>query len=126
MNLHSYKLTLPLRLHSLNVYISACRSKPTIGAKMKKDDQSSVEWFIRSQLRGVRIKHPVRMSYKWYEPNRKRDLDNVSSYGRKVIQDALVEVGVLKDDSWKQVTGFSDEFFVDKKTPRIEIEIEVV
>ena len=66
------------------------------------------------------------MSYRWYEPNKRRDLDNVSSYGRKVIQDALVEVGVLKDDSWKQITGFTDAFYVDKKNPRIEVEIEVV
>ena len=126
MSLRSYKLTLPLRLHSLNEYISACRRKPVIGARMKKDDQLSVEWYIRSQLRGVHIKRSVRMSYRWYEPNKRRDLDNVSSYGRKVIQDALVEVGVLKDDSWKQITGFTDAFYVDKKNPRIEVEIEVV
>ncbi len=126
MNCLSYKLNLPIRLHSLNEYIGACRRKPVVGARIKRDDQAAVEWYIKSQLRGVHIKHPVRMHYTWYEPNRRRDLDNVSSYGRKIIQDALVEVGVLKDDGWKQVTGFTDEFFVDKKNPRIEVEIEVV
>lgn len=122
----SYNLSLPLRLHSLNEYIAACRRKPVIGAHMKRDDQNAVEWYIRSQLRGVHIKAPVRMRYTWYEANRRRDLDNVSSYGRKVIQDALVECQVIKDDSWKQVIGFSDDFKVDKKQPRIEVEIEVV
>lgn len=91
---------------------------------MKKGDQSIVEWHIRSQLRGIRIGHPVKMVYAWYEPNRKRDLDNISSYGRKVIQDALVQCQVIKDDSWKQVTGFEDRFFVDRKRPRIEVIIE--
>ncbi len=119
-----YKLILPLRLHSLNEYIAACRRHPQQGANMKKNDQFSVEWFIRAQLRGVRIHKPVSMRYRWYEPNRKRDLDNVSSYGRKVIQDGLVKTGVIKDDSWKQVIGFSDEFYVDKKQPRIEVEIK--
>lgn len=125
MKCHSYKLNLPLRLHSLNEYITANRKKPIIGANMKRDDQAAVEWYIRSQLRGIHIKHPVRMHYAWYEPNKRRDLDNVSSYGRKIIQDALVSTGVLKDDSWKQITGFTDAFFVDRKTPHIEVEIEV-
>lgn len=117
------RLVIPGKLHSLNEYISACRRNPHVGAKMKKDDQTQVEWFIRSQLRGVRFKTPVRMDYTWFEKNKKRDLDNVSSYGRKVIQDALVHCGVITDDSWKQVTGFSDRFYVDRLEPRIEVEI---
>lgn len=118
-----HKLIYPGKLHSLNEYVAACRRNPYTGARMKKEDQNRVEWFIRSQLRGIRIKNPVRMKYTWYEANKKRDLDNVSSYGRKVIQDALVHCGVIHDDSWKQVTGFSDRFFVDRKEPRIEVEI---
>lgn len=122
----SYKLVIPGRLHSLNEYIGACRRNPHQGASMKREDQQSIEWLIRSQLRGIRLDKPVRMSYRWYEPNQKRDLDNVSSYGRKVIQDALVSCRVLTDDSWKQVTGFSDTFEVDRKNPRIEVVIYLV
>ena len=118
-----YDLILPLKLHSLNEYIGACRRNAYQGAHMKRKDQTSIEWYIRSQLKGIRLKKPVRMVYRWYEPNRKRDLDNVSGYGRKVIQDALVNCRVIENDSWKQVIGFSDEFYVDKKAPRIELEI---
>lgn len=64
------------------------------------------------------------MRYKWFEKNRRRDLDNVSSFGRKVIQDALVQAHTLKNDGWNEITGFSDEFFVDAHNPRIEVEIE--
>ena len=64
------------------------------------------------------------LHFSWYEPNRKRDLDNISSFGRKVIQDALVDCGVLKNDGWKYVKGFIDEFYVDREHPRIEVEIE--
>ena len=116
-----YKLILPMKLHSLNEYIDACRRNHYAGAKMKRSDQHSVEWCIRSQLKGLKIKYPVRMAYRWYEPNRKRDLDNISSYGRKVIQDALVACRVLEDDSWKQVKGFTDYFDIDSKNPRIEV-----
>lgn len=90
---------------------------------MKRGDQKAVEWFIRSQLRGVRIRKPVRMIYRWYEPNRKRDLDNISSYGRKIIQDAMVNCRVIENDGWENIIGFEDRFFVDKREPRIEVEI---
>ena len=57
----------------------------------------------------------------WYEKNKKRDLDNISSFGRKVIQDALVDNGTLKNDGWENVVGFSDTFYIDKDNPRIEV-----
>lgn len=93
---------------------------------MKRGDQKMIEWEIRSQLRGVRFHGPVRMVYSWYEPNKKRDLDNISSYGRKVIQDALVACRVIENDGWEKVAGFEDMFFVDKKNPRVEVEIREV
>ena len=43
-----------------------------------------------------------------------------------MIQDALVHTNVLKNDGWKEITGFRDEFHVDSNNPRIEVEIEVV
>ena len=121
-----YRLVIPTKLHSLNEYIGACRRNQYAGAKMKRQDQELVEWHIRSQLRGVRITSPVRLTFRWYESSRKRDLDNISSFGRKVIQDALVKTRVLENDGWKNITGFSDEFFVDKKKPRIEVLIKEV
>lgn len=121
-----YKLVIPEKLHSLNQYIEACRKNAYLGAKMKKKDQELVEWYIRSQLRGVRIKRPVRMNYIWYESSRKRDLDNISGYGRKICQDAMVNCRTIINDGWQYVVGFSDEFYVDKKNPRIEIIIEEV
>ena len=51
-------------------------------------------------------------------------MDNISSFGRKVIQDALVTSKVLKNDGWDEIKGYSDEFYVDSKHPRIEVLIE--
>lgn len=117
------KFCIPDRLSGLNEYIEACRRNPHAGAKMKERDQDFISWHIRQELKRVAVKCPVRMVYRWYEKDRRRDLDNVSSYGRKVIQDALVETGILQNDGWKQITGFTDEFYVDKKYPRIEVEL---
>ena len=81
---------------------------------------------VYEQLGRLRIRNPVRMRYRWYEKDRRRDRDNISSFGRKVIQDALVQAHILQNDGWNEIIEFSDEFYVDKKNPRIEVEIEEV
>lgn len=93
---------------------------------MKADNGNIVAVAIRQCLRGVRIEKPVFMEYTWIEPSRRRDKDNISSFGRKVIQDALVQCGVLQDDGWKYVVGFSDRFEVDRENPRIEVLIKEI
>ena len=118
------KLIIPETLHNLNDLISAERTNRYIAAKMKKEDETLVLWAAKGCLRGWKAKAPVVMHYKWYEKNQRRDKDNISSYGRKIIQDALVKGGYLENDGWKQIISFDDEFFVDKKTPRVEVWIE--
>lgn len=121
-----YLLTIPGTLPNLNDYIAAERANRHKGAKMKADSGNIVAVAIRQCLRGVRIESPVFMEYAWIEPSRRRDKDNISSFGRKVIQDALVSTGVLKDDGWKHVVGFSDRFEVDRENPRIEVLIKEI
>jgi len=117
------KLVIPGILPGLNEYIEAERTHRQKGAAMKRKAQRIVELCAKTQLRKFHPTGPVWMKYIWYEPNKRRDKDNISSFGRKVIQDALVKVGVLENDGWAYVDGFSDRFKVDKKNPRIEIEI---
>ncbi|RGH21218.1 RusA family crossover junction endodeoxyribonuclease [Anaerostipes sp. AF04-45] len=116
-----YKFVILGRLDGLNDYTAANRTNPYKGGKMKRQNEETVIWAIRQQLRGLHIKNPVKIRFRWYEKNRRRDHDNVSSFGRKVIQDALVKCNVLEDDGWNYVTGFTDEFFHDKENPRIEV-----
>lgn len=117
------KLVIPGQLPGLNEYIAAERTNKHLGAKLKRDAQWIVEACAKKQLRGFRPVCPVRMKYTWYERNRRRDKDNISSFGRKVIQDGLVKAGILENDGWAQIAGFSDDFLVDAKRPRVEIEI---
>ena len=118
-----YTLIIAGRLDNMNDYTSACRTNQYKGAKLKQKNENVVKQAIYEQLGRLRIKNPVRMLYRWYEPNKRRDLDNISAFGRKVIQDALVDTRVLQDDGWRYVKGFQDEFYVDKGNPRIEVEI---
>lgn len=71
----------------------------------------------------AKIKQPVKIAFRWYEKNSRRDMDNIA-FAKKFILDALVKKGVLQDDGWKWVKGFTDEFFIDKKNPRIEVELK--
>lgn len=63
--------------------------------------------------------------YHWYEQNRRRDKDNIA-FAHKFIQDAFVEIGLLEGDGWAYIAGFTDDFSVDSKRPRIEVSIEEV
>lgn len=117
------RLVIRGRLPSLNEYIAACRTHPKAGNRMKGDAEQIVIWSAKASMRG-RIPTPCIMHYHWFEPNAKRDLDNISSFGRKVIQDALVKARYLPGDGWEHIAGFSDSFSVDKKDPRIEVTFE--
>lgn len=64
------------------------------------------------------------MHYLWVERDRRRDKDNVSSFGRKIIQDALVSVCAIKNDGWANIDGFTDSFATDKNRPHVEVIIQ--
>jgi Holliday junction resolvase RusA-like endonuclease len=118
-----YKLIITGRLPGLNEYTVANRTNPHKGGKMKKDAEEVVIWSIRQQLRRLHITKPVLLKYDFYEPNKRRDLDNISSFAHKVIQDALVKTHVLENDGWKNILGYTDQFYHDPKNPRIEVVI---
>lgn len=106
----------------MNEYTAQQRANKHGGAYMKKFAQKAVEDEIRA-ARLKRVKSPVYIKYTFYEPNRKRDKDNISGFAHKVIQDALVATRTLRNDGWNDITGFSDEFKVDRQHPRIEVEL---
>lgn len=118
----------PGRLPGLNEYTTACRTNPHKGAKMKREAQERVEYaIIHAQHRGElprRFRPPIWIEYTFYEPNKRRDKDNIASFAHKVIQDALVHLGLLDNDGWGDVQGWQDEFGVDRRSHRIEVLIK--
>lgn len=128
---HSFNIegTLP----NLNEYIRAdrvmirgrkgCFSK---GNKLKQDAQQYVSTFIKSGLNNLHIENQIKIKYHFYEPNKRRDKDNVAAFAMKVIQDALVKEGVIKNDGWRNIESFECLFDVDKNNPRIEVTLEEI
>ena len=116
----TYKFTIDGRLPSLNDYCKAERTGYHMANKMKHKYQTLISAYIRrSRLKP--IKYQVKIIYRFYEPNKRRDKDNISGLTHKFVQYALVESGILKDDGCDYVTWFTDEFYIDKKNPRIEV-----
>ena len=113
------------RLPGLNEYTRECRRNPYAGNAMKKETEEVVFWAIRAAKLGP-VRPPVRIAFKWIERNKKRDLDNISAFGHKVIQDALVKAHILPGDGWACIVGLSDDFDVDADNPRIEVTITEV
>lgn len=121
-----YKFTIDGRLDGQNDFIAANRTNPYKGNNMKRNNQQTVMWAIRQQLKKLKIEKPIHIHYKFIEKNKMRDKDNIASFAMKVIQDALVQVEVIKNDGWKEVESFSCTFGVDKDNPRIEVTLEEV
>ena len=122
----SISITIDGRLSGLNEYTRACRNNKYAGARLKAENENKVIYSImHSDAWNAHITKKVKIVYKWYEANKKRDLDNIA-FAKKFIQDALVKNGVLDNDGWANIVGFSDEFYIDKENPRIEVEISEV
>lgn len=122
-NISRKTLVIKGRLDNLNDYTNACRSNRYAGAKCKEKNEEIITGYIAQQLRGVHFQGKTYLHFKWIEPNRNRDLDNVC-FAKKFILDALVREKVIETDGWRGVWGFMDEFDVDADDPRIEVVIE--
>lgn len=120
----TYKFIIEGRLNALNEYTKACRSSWQAGYSMKHKNEKKCINAIQKCFNDLEIHQKVNIHYLWIEKNRRRDKDNVSSFGRKCIQDALVKTGVLLNDGWKNIGDFTDSFAVDKDNPRIEVTLE--
>lgn len=118
------KLIIPGELTDLNNFINSLKRNRWAGQKIKTDETNRVAWLTKAQRLSPVEKYPVKITYKWYMKDKRKDLDN-TCFAKKFINDGLVVGGIIENDGQKQVSGFIDEFFIDKYNPRIEVEIEI-
>jgi Holliday junction resolvase RusA-like endonuclease len=71
------------------------------------------------------ITPPVRVKIVWFEPNERRDVDNIVA-ASKFVLDGIVAAGKLPDDNRKNFIGISHAVVTDRQHPRIVVEIEEV
>lgn len=118
------KLIIRGKLPSLNDYTNECRLDRYAGASMKKQVENLIGVSIRlSHI--LPVKPPIILHYRWYEKDMRRDFDNIT-FAQKFVQDALVRNGIIPDDNRKIIPKATHEVLLDKKNPRIEVEIEEI
>ena len=115
------KLEIPGRLPGLNEIIDAAKQgkgKYQPYAMMKETYTNMVAWLAKSLPKFEK----VALIITWYEPNRHRDPDNIMA-GQKFIIDGLVTAGIIPNDNQRHIQGIIHRFAVDRKNPRVEVEI---
>ena len=114
----------PGRLPGLNEIIDAAkqgRGKYQPYAIMKEQYTSDIGWLAKK----LPAYNRVDITITWYEPDLRRDPDNIMG-GAKFVMDGLVAGGAIKDDSQRYINSISHQFEVDRENPRVEIEVQEV
>lgn len=112
---------IPGRLPGLNEIIDAAKQgkgKYQPYALMKEEYTNSIAWLAKK----LPAYEKVALIITWYEPDRRRDPDNIMA-GQKFILDGMVQAGTIPNDSQKYISGIIHRFRVDKQNPRVEVEI---
>ena len=115
-------LVIPGKLDGLNEYTNANRTNRYKGSKMKNHNEQIIFQAIRQTKLQKIDKYPIHLKITWYEPNKRRDIDNIT-FATKFILDSLVKMGIIEDDGQKFVDKITHEVLIDKHNPRIEVEI---
>ena len=121
------RFVIPARLPGLNEVIEANRSGWRVGAALKKDTETLIRLAIRAAKgRGEcwPVSGPCAVHLEWQERNRLRDLDNIFS-GVKFVLDAMKSEGLIRNDSQRYVQGITHQFQVGE-TDQVTITIELL
>lgn len=119
------KIILLGEFSTFNEYDKAARTHRQVAAEMKQEetDRVWVETLSQKNKEGLRIEnYPVHVQFIWYRINKSFDPDNIA-FAKKYILDGFQEAGLLKNDGWNQISGFSDTFHIDKDNPRVEVRL---
>lgn len=109
--MNSYKFIIDAQLPSLNDYINKLKSPngKRVGAAFKKQTDELCELFILPHKRQLTqlAQRPVMIHFQWHEKSKRRDLDNVYS-AKKYILDAMQKCGVIDNDNYAHIKGLYD------------------
>ena len=120
------RVVLDGRLPGLNELIGSVGRPWWACRRTKRDAMNRVMMELMAQNIPP-FKRPIVVRIKWIEKDARRDRDNVSSGGTKILLDAMKQRGLIRDDSRRWVKDIRhDTSVIDKQRPRIEIEIEEV
>ncbi|MCL2699617.1 MAG: hypothetical protein FWE68_04840 [Defluviitaleaceae bacterium] len=111
------------RLSGLNELLGASNRHWAQGHRLKRDNMMLVMLdILAAGIKPVEGKAVITIAC--FEPNAKRDTDNVKAGACKIILDALQQMGVLQGDGRKYLLDtVMPPVRVDRENPRIEVAI---
>ena len=112
------KLIIYGELPTMNQIINQAKGHWDKYRRMKEEIDNTVAWHAHEQK--IKFYESVELVITYYMKNKRCDPDNIIS-SKKFILDGLRKAGVIEDDGWEQIKGFTEEWKVDKNNPRIEI-----
>ena len=112
------KFDIPGRLPGTNEIIEAAKSHFGTYSAMKHNYTNIVAWLAKKLPKY----NCISLTITWYEPNAKRDIDNIAG-GTKFILDGMVRAGTIPNDTQKYIKGITHKFEIDRQNPRVEVEI---
>lgn len=126
----TFKIDAPLpSMNELMAWKRKVRGKHDVYNLQKQVWMKAIQVQISKAIRKSAIlpgdlpfEHPVCVEIDWYEKNRRRDPDNV--FGAvKIILDACVEHGVLRDDSQRSIAEIHHGIDIDRDNPRVVVRL---
>lgn len=112
------------RLPGLNEMIDAAKQgkgKYQPYSMMKQTYTDMVAWLAKKLPKYEQ----VNITITWYEPNEKRDPDNIMA-GAKFILDGLVKAGTIPNDTRRYIKSITHIPELDRENPRVEVEIQEI
>ncbi len=122
------RIWIPIRFPNLNDYINKERANRFAGAKMKKDwtniaeSASTLALGMGDAYDGF---YPASIHITVYEPDNRRDVDNITAFVKKVCLDGMVKAGVIPDDSRRYVKKIINEVHTVKNKEEVGVEIKL-
>lgn len=114
----THRFTIPGRLPGMNEIIAAAKSHYGQYSAQKAENTA----LVAACAKGLPKLNAAHIRICWFEPDERRDVDNVAS-GAKYVLDGIVRAGVLPNDTRKHVLSLTNEVMTDRKSPRIEVEL---
>jgi len=109
------------RLPGLNEIINSSKGHWSSYRKLKNEAMETVQWCILQHK--IKPVGKARIIIKCYEPNAKRDVDNVLAGAWKIILDAMQKAGTIDGDGRKYIEILAAPVEIDRVNPRIEVSI---
>jgi len=113
-------LFIPGPLPGLNDFLG--KGKHWAYNEEKKRWAETIGWEIKRQHLAPMGRVFIRWT--WQEKDQRRDPDNVTGIGKKFILDSLAKAGILKNDGWKQIAGWTDTWVVVPDSPGVTVILE--